>query len=331
MKNIIIFTHGGGRFANQLTNFAHFIAFIKQENYSFINIAFNNYSELLDNYKKSDIVKYNLEDNELNSFYFLKFLLKILNFSKHRIYTKLIIRLLHFYTFSQPKAQSIRVNSSSTLKFLTGKEIGNVNFSDKSSMDLFAKKKITIIAGWTIRDWYLLEKNSAIVRENLIFNEKYQQISNDFINNIRKEKDILIGVSIRQTDFKIYANGKYYLTTEEYINLMKKLNERYANKKLALIVSSDESKNIKDFGNLPVYFTTGIMGGSGHYIESFIQLAMCDYVLTVPSTFGCWASFMGNSKIIPVYDKNELVAENKYFNNNIFDCFTDNYYSEAIR
>ncbi len=56
-KNLIIFTHGGGRLANQLTNFAHLFAFWSEnkEEFDVINLAFGPYAELFDNFKQSSI------------------------------------------------------------------------------------------------------------------------------------------------------------------------------------------------------------------------------------------------------------------------------------
>jgi len=327
MKNEIIFTHGGGRFANQFTNFAHLIAFANQNNFAIINIAFNDFSNLIENFKKSETVKYNFDKDDFNNY----FLIKLFNLSKHRIYRKFIIRLLHLQAYLLPSYQSILFNKKSILRFLNGRKFKNINLSDKKTLDLFALKTTTIIAGWGLRDWNLLEKKESLIKKELRFNEKYQKISDDFINKIKEKHDLLIGVFMRQTDYKNYNDGKYYLQTEEYIVLMEKLKKRYSNRNLAFIVASDEPKNIEDFKNLPVYFSTGIMGGEGHYIESFIQLGMCDYVLTVPSTFSAWATFMGESKIIPVYDKKMLVRESEYFNNNIFDAIKDEYFNNVIK
>ncbi len=327
MKKIIIFTHGGGRFANQFTNFANFIAFAKENNFAIINIAFNDFSPLIENYKFYETVKYNFDKEEFKGCY----LIKLFNFSKNRIYRKFIIRLLHLYAFLSSNYQSILFNKKSILRFLNGKKIEEINLSDKKTLELFSQKTTTIIAGWGLRDWNLLEKKQSLIKTELKFNEKYQIISDDFINNIREKHNLLIGVFMRQTDYKTYTKGKYYLDTEEYIALIEKLKKRYSNRNVAFIVASDEPKNIKEFKNLPVYFSTGIMGGDGHYIESFIQLGMCDSVLTVPSTFSGWATFMGNSKIIPIYDKNILVSEKEYFNNNIFDAINDDYFKNVVK
>lgn len=331
MKNVIIFTHGGGRFANQLTNFANFIAFAEENEFALINIAFNDFAPLIENYKTAKNVSYNLESDELKGFNFLKILLNSFNLSKHRIYRKFIIRLLHLYAYLSLKSQSILFRPKSILRFLSGKKLEKLDLSDKNTLELLSQKKTTIIAGWGLRDWNLLEKKQFLIKKELKFNEKFQKISDDFINNIREKHDLLIGVFMRQTDYKTYTNGKYYLDTKEYIALIKKLKKRYSNRNVAFIVASDEPKNIKEFKNLPVYFSTGIMGGDGHYIESFIQLGMCDSVLTVPSTFSGWAAFMGNSKIIPIYDKNILVSEKEYFNNNIFDAINDDYFKNVVK
>jgi len=40
---------------------------------------------------------------------------------------------------------------------------------------------------------------------------------------------------------------------------------------------------------------------------------------------------MGNSKIIPIYDKNILVSEKEYFNNNIFDAINDDYFKNVVK
>jgi hypothetical protein len=56
-KKLIIFTHGGGRLANQLTNYAHLFAFWTEnkEEFDVINLAFGPYSELFENIKSSTV------------------------------------------------------------------------------------------------------------------------------------------------------------------------------------------------------------------------------------------------------------------------------------
>jgi len=129
MKNVIIFTHGGGRFANQLTNFANFIAFAEENEFALINIAFNDFAPLIENYKTAKNVSYNLESDELKGFNFLKILLNSFNLSKHRIYRKFIIRLLHLYAYLSLKSQSILFRPKSILRFLSGKKLEKLDLS----------------------------------------------------------------------------------------------------------------------------------------------------------------------------------------------------------
>jgi len=65
-------------------------------------------------------------------------------------------------------------------------------------------------------------------------------------------------------------------------------------------VACDEVQDPQLFSGLNAYWSTGAMGAAGHYMESFVELSMCDVVVSVPSTFSLCAAFIGDRPVLPI-------------------------------
>ena len=99
--------------------------------------------------------------------------------------------------------------------------------------------------------------------------------------------DVLIGVHIRQTDFKAHADGRYYFVTNEYERLMRHCERLFRPARVAFLVVSDEKHGPTDFPSLNCFF------GSGVDVEDMYCLGNCDYIIgSVGSSFSLWPAVL---------------------------------------
>lgn len=333
-KKLIIFTHGGGRLANQLTNFAHLFAFWSENRSEFdvINLAFGPYADLFQRMKGRSIGYLPEGHDRLPAVMGIikRFIVSRENGKKTLL--NQVLRAVHFVLGIAPGFQSIKKGvSPNYLPFLYGKNIDSLDLQRAESLSVLRSAGVTLLAGWPIRSWTLFEKHQQAIREYFIINERYRSNAELFIASVRKERDLLIGVLMRQDDYRIWNDGKYFFSTNQYIEWMKQIITLFPDRNVGFVLASDEKQQIDRFRELPMYFTTGEKLGTSHFIESFTELSMCDYVLTPPSTFGIWAAFLGNIPIIPVFEKGQTLQEADILRRNLFDAIIHPHLSVSLQ
>lgn len=318
-KPLIIYTYGSGRLGNQLFSYAHFVAFLSEnpERYNFINLGFIPYAEL---FKKTSENLYCTYPTKHNSFVLLKYLAPILkaksnsklllNFQEKLIVN--IIRLIHGYGSISPQYQSLIVNDIYNWSFIAGKRIQYLDLALPETVNYFSNKNFTALAGWSIRSWSLLEKHKNFVREALAFHPRYIDIAQPFINDLRHKYDFLIGVAIRQGDYR--SSGEIYkrflFEVDQYVDWIQQAKDVFAHKgRIGFVLTADEPQDPEIFTGMNVHFSTGIAGGEGHFVESLIELSLCDMVMASGTTFAAWSAFSGDIPFLPLHKPNQNILE----------------------
>jgi Glycosyl transferase family 11 len=321
----IVFTHGGGRFGNQMFSYAQLLAFaLEYDNIDFVNMACWEYADLLETGQQDAICS---KSSRKHPFYrFLYFFCTVLYIKNDSVAKNIIIHLLYFFA-GNPLAkyygtQSICVEKAWTdEKLLMAQKLPDLDLADPATFDLINQSKTTLLSGWGICDWKLVEKHQDKIREVLKVQYKYFDISNSFIADKRQKYDFIVGVMIRQGDYKLWKDGQYYFSIEQYSQWIDRLSEVFQSRgKVGFILASDASQNLKDFTSQNVHFTTGIANSSGHYIESISQLSLCDVIMSPPSSFSLWAAFLGDIPFIPLVDSQQVMAAERALNKSFFDC-----------
>ena len=93
--------------------------------------------------------------------------------------------------------------------------------------------------------------------------------------------------------------GHFFFTSEQYRVFLQQLRERFG-PRAAILIATDEKQPAGIYDDIGVAWCTGEKAGSGHYLESFLELSKCDVVVSVPSTFSAWSAFYGAKPILPI-------------------------------
>jgi hypothetical protein len=126
-----------------------------------------------------------------------------------------------------------------------------------------------------------------------------------YIQNLKTGFDIVIGVHIRQTDFKAHCGGKYYFTSQQYATIMKKTELLFQNKRVCFVICSDALQSPIDFSGLNAFFP------KPEQVEDLFILAGCDFIIGPEvSSYCSLASLLGNKPrlkinspgLVPVFD-----------------------------
>jgi len=328
-KKLIIFTTCGGRFGNELISYGHLIGFIVENKYEFslINMSFWSYAHLLEITSKNTLCIF---PNQENNF-------KLINIVKDftdsfpekwssRLRRKLLIPFLHSYGFFSSKSHSLIVpDKNLELEKLLrgrGKHKDILDLENPDDVRLLNQANVTILAGYGVRSWSLFEKHQSLIRDSLSIREEYSSKAKNFIQSLRRKYDFLIGVVIRQGDYRLWRNGQYFFDTSQYISWIRQAKEEFgASTAVGFVVASDEQQDLENFKNLNVHFATGIAVGKGHYIENMVELSQCDIIMAPSSSFAAWAAFLGNKPILLLREASQRISSKDLLRNHIFDMY----------
>lgn len=109
---------------------------------------------------------------------------------------------------------------------------------------------------------------------------------------------INVGIHIRRGDYALWENGKFFYDDSVYINAMKRMNELLDNNCHFLIFTNDKmlNKAVYKENSSSVYFSWG-PETIDHY-----RMSCCNYLLGPPSSFTCWASYLGSTPLCMLHE-----------------------------
>lgn len=270
---MIIISDKQGQLGNRLFVFANFVAFATEHNLKLIYPGFEEYACYFDRIQYNLLCVYPSKDKGIypskrfrvlyfKSIHYLVRLLEILHFQKSKLHQIINIGLEDSIVLDN--SLFLRAALSKKLLFCKGWRYRSNNFRKYSEQ---------IRVFFTPRKDILLNVNQLIVKA-------------------KSKADIIVGVHIRQGDYKKFQGGKFYYELEAYVWLMKQVQLLFEEKKVLFIVCSNQKQDfthIKDLNILP---------GNNHFVEDLYTFASCDYLIGPPSTYTMWASFYGK---VPLY------------------------------
>jgi len=288
MKKAIILQHEGNELANQLWNFVSIYAYCREKGYRCQNNSFFEYGQY-----------FNIPvDNKLiNLIFFTPFKNHHGRRSSKR--TKFWRFIYKIYAKAIALVKKKRIVSS-------------VNFNNKKfylspteeNYDLAKLEKDNnpiYFAGWLFRNPDGLKKYRKEILAYFKPKDKYTKPAEDKINELRKKYKNVIGVHIRQTDFREHKGGRYFITQkrireilDEYlVSFQKNIEET------VFVFASDGEIEKGLFAGLNASVS------KGNAIEDLYVLSLCDVIIGSNSSFGNFASFYGDIPQI-VFQKEKM-------------------------
>lgn len=184
-----------------------------------------------------------------------------------------------------------------------------VKFKYKKKLDSIARP-LRLTNGWQTRF------ESQYVRETLpelqrIFRpkEEIMQKAQTMVASLRKDADIVVGVHIRRGDYATWLGGRFFFDISVYHQFMLRVQQLYADRRVAFFISSNEDFPIdifegcrcQRFGREP----------SGAVLDLY-TLSLCDRLIGPFSTYSRWASFIGEVPLCFMESKDQEVKEESF-------------------
>jgi len=262
-----------GQLCNNLFVFAHLLANAMEHNYVICNPAFCRYAH---HFKAT---KYSLTSAYPQSKFRFKYPF-MLRKKLYRIINKLS-RYGNVNTYSIIPVKTLDISQ-------THDAVGsNYDLENAVFIKLRHETPILIISGWLFRDHDSLGKHGDKVRHFFEPLNQYGEAVREIVRVARVDCDVLVGVHIRQGDYRDYSNGRYYYDTSEYVAIMRKVMGLWGDRRVKYLICSDQIHDETCFDDVPHTM------GSHEVIEDLYAFAKCDYLIGPPSTFTQWASFYG--------------------------------------
>ncbi|MBK9990381.1 MAG: hypothetical protein IPP19_06530 [Verrucomicrobia bacterium] len=318
---LIIYTHGGGRLGNQIIRWAHWIAWVRSHEgqIEVLNMAFWPYADCFQVW----------DDDRGCAFPKPSRLANLMVKSRAAVPTWVLSRverrfqhLIHAAGYWCPGMHAI------TLDDLGGESI---DLDDPVFFDRIASRSVTTCSGWKIASWRLFAEHQTELRKYFQPTAGFALRAQEFITALRQRYDVLVGMFIRQTDYQIWAGGRFYFSTMDYVQWIRQLLDLHPGRRLAIVVASDEWQDTRAFAGLPCFFATGSVNSQGYWFESFVELSLCDLIISPPSTFGAAAAFVGAVPLWPVTMAGQSLASDQILTNSMVDAARHPVFSLAVK
>ena len=253
--------------------FGHFIAFAIENETNILNPGFFRYAELFTGTKSNLFCRYPKKiSNSNNGSYKIPYRLRRIMYTSTGRLTKLA---------QGAKNNFINVVTSNFPETY-------VNMSESEFLFL-AQKKILFCCGYFFRDYENVNKHAEKIKKYFVPADSLLDKVKNVHSRIRNDYNIIIGVHIRQGDYRKFKNGQWFFETSTYVRAMNYLKSLFdKNQKVVFLICSDTKQEDKYFSGLNYIINGGSM------VEDLYSLSMCDYIIGPPSSYSRWASFYGD-------------------------------------
>ncbi len=293
----LVYSHGGGRYGNQLLRYAHFIAWAKEfaGQVEIIDLAMWPYVRTLATYDESPAAIYPPRASTLTPF------ARVISALPETISRSAFTKLRERLTPSPGRRRFGMLSVDARHDDGPG-----IDLADPEFFASVCRAKSIWLQGFRIASWPLFERHTETLRTHLRLHERYLAPARATVEAMRRDRPFVIGVLCRQTDYRLHHNGLFFLSTEQYRKRMEEICELYGGSdRVAFVVTGDEVLAPAAFDGLTWRLATGSKGQTGHFLESLAALSMCDLVVGAPSTFAAWAAFLGDKPYLPVMPDRE--------------------------
>lgn len=304
-KTVVILWDQDGQFANELWNYMSVFAYCLEKGYELKNYVF---------YKYGRFFSIPVGNPLIDWLYFRPFpvyqSLLPNRFSRH------FSDRLYRYTFVKPVKKFLKsriVYGNEHVVYLPPTRDSESNLKQYEQDN----SKIIYFYGWLFRNPVGLQKYRRHILSYFKFNDGVHAKVQQFTSSLRSRYRHLVGVHIRQADYRGFWGGRYYISPQEAATYARQYLQHFKKSQLdtCFIICSDEDIDLGFFSGL------NVENPHGNLVEDFLALASTDLILGSNSTYGALASWYGNIPHIIMlregidwsyYQDKQEYLENKY-------------------
>lgn len=285
---MVVIADKAGRLGNRLLVFAHVIATSLEYGFEVANPAFDEYAPHFVGTRSDLLARFPPRRASGSRPKWLRRLLYYLTFGSARLVHR-VSGLL------RPWVDLVRVPAGTRL-----------DLGDPALIERLSRARVALFQGWLLRNEEALIKHADEVRRFLAPIDPIAERAQDIVARLREGCDLVVGIHIRQDDYRGHLGGRYFFPTSSYVQLMSAIERCFDDNSVGFLVCSDTNHEQGVFAPHMVRF------GSGHFVEDMHALSSCDLLVGPPSSFTFWASFYGEVPLYVVIDPDRPVAREDF-------------------
>jgi hypothetical protein len=185
-------------------------------------------------------------------------------------------------------------------------EGGDVDLKGEVFTPLLEAGQLILPMGWKFSDHSGIQKHRKEIVRYFTPVESIRKPAEKIVSHARELGDLLVGVHIRQDDYRQWKNGIHFYETERYAQWMRELSERNSDNKVVFLVCASNSLDESLFNDLSV------VKGPGSPCGDLYALSLCDKIIGPPSTFSGWASYHGGVPLCMLQNAFTSVARENF-------------------
>jgi hypothetical protein len=283
----VITTNPGAFLGNQLTIFAHLIAYAMENGREIWGTSFFLYAKHFESTSRDLFSRYPKRRSLLPRSQSLRVFLYYYGFAR-------LVRVVLLHP--EPPVKDVAVITDYDGK----RPLESLEFRGES-----AGKRVVVIEGYFFRtSGAMLERHSVAVKEYFRPLKDHEARASAVVRKARVGAQVLVGVHLRQFDAIIDHSPPpmyRYEHAEQMSQVLHRTVGLFSGKEVKFLLFSNGRIKRSLFSGLPT------MEGTGHIAEDLHALSLCDYILaSTYSSYSRWASFYGN---VPLYQVDDPGAE----------------------
>jgi hypothetical protein len=322
MSPQVIYTHGGGRLGNQVLRFVHWIAWAREYagEVEVLNFAFWPFAGYFETWSVHPGCNFPIRRGRAD-----------------RIATRWAA-IPHWLREALNKQSRPRRVVQAAGHCWPGWQAVELDIAREESLTLDAqflmriqRRAKTMCCGWKIANWNLVAKHESFLRQIFRPKSKLSALAQEFVSNLRTRYDLVIGVFIRQSDYRAWYNGRFFFSATQYAAWMRQLLQLHGGKRVTFLIASEVWLDPAFFDELPVHFASGTPNAGGHWFGSWVELSLCDCIVSPPSTFSATAAFVGRISLWPVVSAQQTMLFDQIMNNDLLDAAKHPAFSLSVK
>lgn len=159
------------------------------------------------------------------------------------------------------------------------------NLNGEGYRKLLDRGGILFAKGWKFRDDVHLVGCRRIIADYFTPVATIREKAESAVSRARHSGSPVIGVHIRQGDYRGWKGGVHYFETTQYVHWMDEVTALYPEEKPTFLICSSDPVDFRVFGQ------HSVVAGPGEVVGDLHALSLCDAIMGPPSTFSTWASY----------------------------------------
>ena len=320
---MVLYTHGAGRLGNQLIRFTHWMAWVRahEGQVEVLDLAFWPYATYFDVWRQHPACLFPIRPSRMDAWARrlddLPGWMRRGGLDRDRWSS-----LVHVAGRWRPGWQAITDGGSKS---------EGIDLDDPVFFPRVARSPVTTCSGWKIASWRLFEQYQAELRGYFLPAPEFARPAQEFMTLLRARYDVLVGVLVRQSDYRVWDGGRFFFTSAPYAGWIRQLLDLHGGRRVGVVVASVDWQDPADFGGLPVHLASGNPRSAGHWFENWVELSLCDFIVSAPSTFSATAAFVGGVPLWPVVSANQVMAHDQLISDGMVGAARHPEFSRSVK